>query len=105
MNKFDLSVKMFYGKNVTRNQTWDDAGIKEGFIDRMDDEIETIKRRRSSDDFKLQYGNTFAAKQHLDFDKETPPSPPVSDVNCPPGQRDVNAAQSGDGKELGDEKG
>ena len=95
MDKFDLSVKKFYGKSVTRKRSGDDGGIKDGFIDRMDDDIENVKRRKSSDDFELQYGNTFAVKQHLNFDK--PPSPPV----CPPVQCDVNLPLKGDKKVPG----
>ena len=57
MQKKYLSVKKFYGK-----RSGDDVSIKDGFLDWIDNDIESLKRRHISNDFEVEYGSTFAVK-------------------------------------------
>ena len=53
-----ISVSKFYGERALV----DDLRVKDGYLDRVDNEILNIKRCHSSDNYDISYGDVLCAK-------------------------------------------
>ena len=61
-----ISLSKFYGERYSV----DDSKVKDGYMDQVDKEVLNIKRRCSSNDYDISYGNVHCVKKVLDLDSQ-----------------------------------